>query len=239
MSCHRTERNTDKIAVIVPNHCSEIPVLHPLRNSVGENDTESCTANFQHTEQFTPLIVHVLNEGVMWRGLCPLFQIDMGTNHQHDNHQHSQQDTHYTSNNRFSPSHSRLLQRRRRFFYDWVRRQQLTTAKSPNRNENKALSKNLLKQIIVFPPYTAMPNFYSCSLFITWEHTLIRLQSLQAYTSTLGGGYFFCGQLYTAIELARYQRKLALALHDDHAAGICTVVSEKRRQTENPCVMSF
>jgi hypothetical protein len=57
------------------------------------------------------------------------------------------------------------------------------------------------------------------------------LQSLQAYTSTLGGGYFFCGQLHAAIELARYQRKLALALHDDHGAGICTVVSEK--MTEN------
>jgi hypothetical protein len=231
MRFRRAERDTQKINIIAPNHCSEIPGLHQLSSAVFDNVSDSCRANFQHTGQFTTLLVQVLHEGVMWRGLCPLLQIVpryiVGMNHQHDNHQQS---GNCSSNDRISLSHSSLLQRRRRFFFDWVRRVQ-NAAITTNRNENTALS------LIIFPPYTSIPDFYTCSLFITWEHTLIRLQSLQAYTSTLGGGYFFCGQLHAAIELARYQRKLALALHDDHAAGICTVVSEKT--TGNPCLFSM
>ena len=61
------------------------------------------------------------------------------------------------------------------------------------------------------------------SALVRLENKLIRLGSLNAYIATLGGGYFLCRYLETAILLARYQRKVALALNDEHLAGQCTV----------------
>ena len=52
---------------------------------------------------------------------------------------------------------------------------------------------------------------------------MIRLQSLNAFFSTLGGGYFLCRYLTTAVQLARWQRTIALSLGDRDLAARCTV----------------
>lgn len=49
---------------------------------------------------------------------------------------------------------------------------------------------------------------------ITWEHKLIRAQSLTGYIATLGGGFFLCHHFNTAIALAQQQQQLALFLND-------------------------
>ena len=52
---------------------------------------------------------------------------------------------------------------------------------------------------------------------------MVRLQSLNAFFSTLGGGYFLCRYLTTAVQLARWQRTIALSLGDRDLAARCTV----------------
>jgi hypothetical protein len=58
---------------------------------------------------------------------------------------------------------------------------------------------------------------------IGWENLRIKLQTLNAVVATLGGGYFLCRHLSTAVALARYQRGIALRLNDAHLALHCTV----------------
>jgi hypothetical protein len=227
------KRASHKIEVVMPYHCSEIQSILQLNHDVYDDDTGKCSSsNFDDADHVNPVVVPVLvlHEGVMWRGLCPLFNLVVqrgeNRNEQYKRHQQQQQDSICREKIVYSPSYSRVLKRRRRFFYEWLRR-----GISNNNNNAESLPvAAAAARITLLPPYTSSPDFYTCSLFITWEHILIRLQSLQAFTSTLGGGYFFCGQLHVAIELARYQRKLALALRDDHVAGICTVVSLKRKK---------
>lgn len=61
------------------------------------------------------------------------------------------------------------------------------------------------------------------SALIALENLLLRLISLNAYIATLGGGYFLCRKLETAVMLAKQQRRVALALGDFSLAGQCTV----------------
>ena len=61
------------------------------------------------------------------------------------------------------------------------------------------------------------------SALVRLENQHIKLQTLNAFTATMGGGYFLCRFLSTAVQLARYQRKIALALDDIPLAMKCTI----------------
>lgn len=61
------------------------------------------------------------------------------------------------------------------------------------------------------------------SSLVSLENKRIRLQTLNAFIATLGGGYFLCRHLTTAVALARSQRAVAMALNDRDLAGRCTV----------------
>jgi hypothetical protein len=67
------------------------------------------------------------------------------------------------------------------------------------------------------------PTSYTSTLLILYENHLIRLQSMSAYISTLGGGYFLCHHLSTAISLARKQCTLALMRGDEDMAWRCRI----------------
>eukprot|EP00978_Attheya_sp_CCMP212_P027655 scaffold93167_cov37-Attheya_sp.AAC.1 len=56
-----------------------------------------------------------------------------------------------------------------------------------------------------------------------WENVGVKLQTLNAFIATLGGGYFLCKQLSVAVELARRQRQVALAMNDVDLAARCTL----------------
>ena len=86
--------------------------------------------------------------------------------------------------------------------------------------------------IIILPPYphvnctsppTLEPERLFTSRLVRLENMMVRLQSLNAFVSTLGGGYFLCRYLTTAVQLARWQRAIALSLGDSDLAGRCTV----------------
>ncbi len=99
-------------------------------------------------------------------------------------------------------------------------------------------------QIYILPPYVLhSPNPYQqsyrprlgtrmktlrteqifTSALVRQENLHIKLQTLNAYIATHGGGYFLCRFLTTAVRLAQYQRKIALALDDIPLAMKCTI----------------
>jgi hypothetical protein len=77
------------------------------------------------------------------------------------------------------------------------------------------------------PNHCPSPNMYPeklfTSLLVKLENMQIQLQSLNAYIATLGGGYFLCHYLSTAVCLARYQRNIALQLNDINLALKCSI----------------
>ncbi len=80
--------------------------------------------------------------------------------------------------------------------------------------------------IYILPPLQSpnlRPERIFTSLLVKLENLQIRLQSLNAYIATLGGGYFLCHFLSTAVCLARYQRLLAFQLNDFNLAMKCTI----------------
>lgn len=105
---------------------------------------------------------------------------------------------------------------------------QTVSAVVPNRRKRK-FSHIFL---IVSPPYpyigctsppTLEPERLFTSRLVRLENIMVRLQSLNAFFSTLGGGYFLCRYLTTAVQLARWQRTIALSLGDRDLAARCTV----------------
>ena len=97
---------------------------------------------------------------------------------------------------------------------------QTVSAVVPHRRKRKR-PRHVL--VIVLPPYphigctsppTLEPERLFTSRLVRLENIMVRLQSLNAFFSTLGGGYFLCRYLTTAVQLARWQRTIALSLGD-------------------------
>ena len=90
--------------------------------------------------------------------------------------------------------------------------------------------------LILMPPNPNIPilRYYSLQpstsptsdislRLIRLENTMIKLTSITAYVSTLGGGYFLCNYLSTAVSLARQQCLLALIRGDLHMSLKCRI----------------
>ena len=77
--------------------------------------------------------------------------------------------------------------------------------------------------IWIVPPQSTRIQYTFSGLLIHYEHLWLTLQSLSAWIATLGGGYFLCRHLTTAVRLARQQRALALWMCDYDTADRCTI----------------
>jgi len=73
------------------------------------------------------------------------------------------------------------------------------------------------------PPTVVHPDYLFASVIIRTEHSMIRKQTLTAWWSTLGGGYFFCKRLGVSLQLARQQRILALQIGNQSMAKQCQI----------------
>lgn len=71
-------------------------------------------------------------------------------------------------------------------------------------------------------PSNSPTNFFAGRL-IYFENKMIRLTSLQALISTLGGGFFLCRYLSVAVSMARQQCKIALLRGDEEMAFKCRI----------------
>ena len=99
-------------------------------------------------------------------------------------------------------------------------------------NKKRVKMRTLHVLLFILPPYPYDDAAASCSLrpekiftsrLVKLENIMVRLQSLNAFFSTLGGGYFLCRYLSIAVRLARSQRAIALSLGDRNLAARCTV----------------
>jgi len=70
---------------------------------------------------------------------------------------------------------------------------------------------------------TLRPEHIFTSALVRQENLHIKLQTLNAFIATHGGGYFLCRFLSTAVKFAQYQRQIALALDDVPLALKCTI----------------
>ena len=73
------------------------------------------------------------------------------------------------------------------------------------------------------PSPSLRPEWLWSSRLAVLENRLLVLRSLSAFIATLGGGFFLCRYLATAVRLARWQRRVALELGDLDLAARCTV----------------
>ncbi|KAI2508296.1 hypothetical protein MHU86_6101 [Fragilaria crotonensis] len=76
--------------------------------------------------------------------------------------------------------------------------------------------------IWITPPQLTRIQYTFSGLLIHYEHLWLTLQSLSAWIATLGGGYFLCRHLATAVRMARQQRALALCMCDYDTADRCS-----------------
>ena len=84
--------------------------------------------------------------------------------------------------------------------------------------------KNIPKcKILLHPPTILYLDTTFASVVLRTEHTMLRLQTMTAWLSTLGGGYYFCKRLNVSLQLARQQRFLALKMGNVSMARQCTV----------------
>ena len=70
-----------------------------------------------------------------------------------------------------------------------------------------------------FPPLRRYWN----ERLVSNENLFVQLCTINAYIATLGGGYFLCRYLPVAVCLARWQRRVAVALDDRHLAYRCDI----------------
>lgn len=104
-----------------------------------------------------------------------------------------------------------------------------------NFHENDFSTSNSHLVITIYPPnpvynnsqYSRDPSTRPTNTFtqrlITYENSQIRLQSVSAYLSTLGGGYFLCHHLSTALLLAKRQCTVAKLRGDQDMIWRCRI----------------
>jgi hypothetical protein len=86
-----------------------------------------------------------------------------------------------------------------------------TTTTTKNSSHKNAVARIFLW---IQPPIDTHIEPYFSGLLIKYEHELMQAQSLAAYFATLGGGFFLCRHLQTALTLARQQQRMAVFLGD-------------------------
>ena len=77
--------------------------------------------------------------------------------------------------------------------------------------------------LLLNPPVLSHPDYIFASVVLRTEHSLIKRQTLTAWWSTLGGGYFFCKRLGVSLQLARQQKALALQIGNISMARQCQI----------------
>jgi hypothetical protein len=97
------------------------------------------------------------------------------------------------------------------------RRLRLAFDTDTDTTNNSSISKDAVAYKIVLwiqPPLETHIEPYFSGLLMKYEHELMQAQSLAAYFATLGGGFFLCRHLKTALTLARQQQRMAVFLGD-------------------------
>lgn len=189
------------------------------------------------------LIIQCHSDGVIWKGLVPLL---MGGKEQHDVSANVKQAAlevlihHYNDyilqGSEIDDTKNGIdIEENQSNRCDWLTDQISIIVKDGYRNSVLKQSRQQHLSVIILPPnplykyntYSRIPSSSPTSLFagrlIYNENTLIRLTSLSAYISTMGGGFFLCRYLSTAVKMARHQCRIALIRGDEEMAFKCRI----------------
>jgi hypothetical protein len=77
--------------------------------------------------------------------------------------------------------------------------------------------------LILQPPTISHLDSTFAGIIVKTEHSMLRLQTMTAWLSTLGGGYFLCKRLDVSLRLARQQRFFALQSGNISMVRQCSV----------------
>jgi hypothetical protein len=77
--------------------------------------------------------------------------------------------------------------------------------------------------ILLLPLQSTSLQYTFVGILIRYEHIWLSMCTLSAWIATLGGGYFLCRHLSTAVFLAKQQRAVALWMGDFETADQCTL----------------
>lgn len=179
-----------------------------VTSSVKKNDSApSKRKSLRKLRKMAIVVLHCHSPGVAWRGLYPLlFESPPRVSNKALS----------ILTRRFSPGRIRIQQKSQ---LEYNESDTLSTTHSC-RSLARLVGCNL---VYILPPFTTTVDYAFCSRLIHYEHIWLQMQTLSAYYATLGGGFFLCRRLSTAIQLAQRQRYLALWMSDYAMADRCTL----------------
>lgn len=163
------------------------------------NQQLQLTLQKEEFHQCVVLCLQVTREGVCWRGLHPLL---------------------FEAPPQVARRAVRILLQR---FQASVRRDYRTVADENEFLAVRQISFEKSVHLVIVPPLVTNVLYTFSGILIRYEHLWLTLQSLSAWIATLGGGYFLCRHLATAVHMARQQRALALWMGDHDTADRCTL----------------
>ena len=210
-------------------HSMQVRILAPLHCSTSQHLIESCLRREpDRCAVSTQLIIPVAcsDDRIFWRGVFPLF---------FDEHSIASKAVAVFLDS-FHPQPFLEPAQLRTQTDLYLQVQHIvplyftTSNRSKQLNRKKTRDSPIHLTILLLPPYPSpVPSrslrpekIFTFSL-VRWENRLIQLQSVNAYIATLGGGFFLCRYLSQAVQLARMQRQVALALGDASLASKCTL----------------
>lgn len=232
------------VRIVVPRHCSTYNRLVLEKRHFQQEPIISLGSSIATTEQFAEnhhfsMHVQCLGERIFWEGFFPLFfqskadtaikAISVFIDNEFDVRQQSFTHTEFWNQEElyFHRYHTFPLRPSNPVFHTAFYQSKTNTCLDTCREMNFP---SIHLTLILLPPYPSpassrplYPERIFTSSLVRWENYLIKLQSINAYMATLGGGYFLCRYLSQAIQLARWQRQVAYALGDMSLASKCTI----------------
>jgi len=218
-----------RVLVYIPLHCTSLASLfHHFCKP--ESSFESSEQSFDENKIPTLVLSCHGEGGMIWRGIVPILlhakkaQSSLFINNLF---KHFHTDMHCPFNP--LPSKSEFF-----LFSSYIEPMNMKSLVGPS-----SLQQNF--QLIILPPFPTpytYPNTSSIKsqaylhlyperiytpYLIQSQNRILKLQTLNAYLSTMGGGYFLCRCLTISIQIARQQQRVALALGDLPLALKCIV----------------
>ncbi len=194
-----------KGVVLLPRHCSHrFNHVFTVSTPVKKDEKEALKQQSSRRNSKRAIILQCHKAGVLWRGLYPLlFEAPPEVSHEA----------------------LRILTRRFKSGRVRTRTLQLADKKHVSTSHYSRYRVRLSScNIFYILPTDKTPVDYDFSgRLIHYEHIWLQMQTLSAYYATLGGGYFLCRRLSTAIQLARQQRWVATWMRDYAMADRCTL----------------
>jgi len=193
-----------KGVVFMPLHCSDGLGYAKIESYEAKQKDSSDSSRKQRQIVLVALQCH--KSGVAWRGLCPLL---------------------FESPSRVANKALRILTRR--FSSGGIRIQNSQSFEdtvdilSRTHYCRSRMSLKGCNLLYIVPPDRVEVDYDFSGRLIHYEHIWLQMQTLSAYYATLGGGYFLCRRLSTAIWLARQQRQIATWMGDYAMADRCTL----------------